>query len=254
MTEMLLAPRSRVDAGAGEPPLGPATLEDLSMLRSSGAWGWVDVRRGTPTAAFSRRDTLAAGYPKAALVAREHGFEPTVRPVGGRLAAFHDGALIVDVLARHPSPAEAIEERFRHFGSALASALRTLGVDARVGAVPGEYCPGQFSVNARGRTKLAGTAQRLTRGSFWLSAVVLVSDPEPVRAVLAATYPHLGQEFDPGAVGAVCDHIEVTLDEVQRALLAAMGTVLPMGHGPRRRLLESQVRVELTDCWEPPRG
>ena len=36
-------------------------------------------------------------------------------------------------------------------------------VDARVGEVPGEYCPGSHSVNARGRVKVVGTAQRMVR-------------------------------------------------------------------------------------------
>ena len=40
----------------------------------------------------------------------------------------------------------------------IASALRGLGVDAHVGAVPGEYCPGDHSVNARGTDAMFSAA------------------------------------------------------------------------------------------------
>ena len=36
--------------------------------------------------------------------------------------------------------------RYRLFGSMFAQALREVGVDARVGEIPGEYCPGEYSV------------------------------------------------------------------------------------------------------------
>jgi octanoyl-[GcvH]:protein N-octanoyltransferase len=226
-----------------------AALGDLAAIRNSGDWGWLEVHRPGRTAAFSRRDTLAVGYPQAAAAARRHGFEPVIRPAGGRMAAYHQGALIVDVIARHPSPAADIERRFATFGEAIASALRTLGVDARLGPVPGEYCPGRFSVNGGGRTKLAGTAQRLTRGSFLLTAVILVSDPEPIRSVLAETYSHLGLEYDPATVGCVSDHLHaVTSDEVQAVLLPELANVLPLrvpAPGPGG----SHLRLPLLDCW-----
>jgi len=41
----------------------------------------------------------------------------------------------------------------------MAAAFRRLGVDARVGEVSGEYCPGAHSVNARGATKLISGAE-----------------------------------------------------------------------------------------------
>jgi len=150
-------------------------------LRDSGAASVLRIHRPWPTAAFSRRDSLAVGYPAAAHAARAHGFQPVVRPVGGRLAAYHREAIVLDLVARHPQPRRHIRERFVVFGDWIAGVLTGLGVDARVGAVPGEYCPGEFSVNAGGATKLVGTAQRLTAHGYLFSAVLLVSDPEPVR-------------------------------------------------------------------------
>jgi octanoyl-[GcvH]:protein N-octanoyltransferase len=196
--------------------LSRAALADLAQ----GADGLLRFHCPRPTAAFSRRDSLAPGFPAAEAAATAHGFTPVVRPAGGRLAAYHGDALVLDLAAPHPAPHAAHRARFAAAAAGLADGLRMLGVDARPGAVPGEYCPGEFSVNARGATKLVGTAQRLTRHGYLFSAVVLVGDPEPVRAVLAATYPLLGLDWDPATVGSVADEVpEVTVAEVADVLV-----------------------------------
>ena len=61
--------------------------------------------------------------------------------------------------------------------------FRGLGVDARLGAVPGEYCPGAHSVNARGTEKLVGTAQRMVPGAWLFSSLVVVGDEDRLRPV-----------------------------------------------------------------------
>jgi lipoate-protein ligase A len=239
------------DAWADPTDCTEATLADLASLRTATDWGWVRFRRAGPTAAFSRRDTLASGYARAARAAHTLGFAPIVRPVGGRLVAYHEGALLLDVLARHPSPAGEITWRFREFGQAVASALRSLGVDARLGAVPDEYCPGPFSVNAGGRAKLAGTAQRVTRGSFLLSALVLVSDPEPIRSVLCHAYPLLGHHWNPNTLGCVSEQVDsITMDEVRAALLDALAELLPLQMVRMSGPAEPDLRVPLAACWE----
>ena len=65
-----------------------------------------------------------------------------------------------------------------------------------MGEVPGEYCPGAFSVNARGQVKLAGTAQRLIHGAALLGANVVVGDGAGVRAVVRDVYAALELEWD----------------------------------------------------------
>lgn len=223
----------------------------FALLDAAEGWGWISLQVPGPTAAFSRRDTLATGYPEAAAAVRAHGFDPVIRPVGGRLAAYHEGALLVDVVARHPDPRVGITARFRRFGEAVAAALVTLGVDARLGPVPGEYCQGEFSVNAGGFTKLAGTAQRLRRKGVLFSAVVLVADPEPVRAVLSDAYPLLGLTWDPRTVGSVSDHVPgVTTDEVKDALSVELGKVLPVGPAGSASAWTVGRPVPLQDCWE----
>ena len=209
--------------------LSRAALADLGQ----GAGGLLRAHRPPPTAAFSRRDSLVPGYADAAAAAAEHGFAPVIRPAGGRLAAYHRDALVVDLVGPHPSPHDGHRARFAAAAAALTEGLRDLGVDARPGAVPGEYCPGEFSVNARGATKLIGTAQRLTRHGYLFSVVVLVGDPEPVREVLAATYPRLGLEWDPATVGSVADDVPgVTVAEVAGVLVPRLLDLIGSGQGP----------------------
>lgn len=192
----------------------------LAALGEGGTHGRLRVHRPQPTAAFSRVDALAGGFPAAQEAARAHGFAPVVRPAGGRLAAYHRGALVLDLVAPHPQARNHIRERFSGAAQALAGGLRELGVDARVGPVPGEYCPGDFSVNAGGATKLVGTAQRLTRHGYLFSAVVLVLDPEPVREVLRDAYAALEFAWDPATVGCVADAVPgVTVDDVAQVLV-----------------------------------
>jgi lipoate-protein ligase A len=106
----------------------------------------------------------------------------------------------------------------------LAAALASLGVDARVGAVPGEYCPGDYSVNARGRVKLAGVAQRVVRGASLLGATIVVRDGARVQAVLRDVYAALEIEWDEATAGAVEDEVPgVTVEAVEQAVLAAFG-------------------------------
>ena len=65
--------------------------------------------------------------------------------------------------------------------------------------IPGEYCPGEYSVHAQlpasaggGRIKLVGTAQRVVTGGWWFSTGIVVSDSAPLRAVTADVYRALG--------------------------------------------------------------
>jgi hypothetical protein len=93
-----------------------------------------------------------------------------------------------------------------------------------VGEVPGEYCPGAYSVNAGGRVKLVGTAQRLVRGAALLGAVIVVRDGDGVRGVLRDVYAHLGLDWDDATAGAVDDEVPgLSVDDVERAVLRAYG-------------------------------
>lgn len=175
-----------------------------------------------PVAAFGRRDTRRPGFPDAVRHAREAGFEPLVRSVGGRAVAYTESALVIDVVRRESDPTDGMQRRFEDFGRTFADALRGLGVDARVGAVPGEYCPGAQSVNARGTVKLVGTAQRTVRDAWLFSALVVVSDHERLRPVLRDIYAALDQELDVASVGSVTGELpRVSTEEVVQVMTEA---------------------------------
>jgi lipoate-protein ligase A len=143
-----------------------------------------------------------------------------VRGAGGRAAAYDKGCLIFDEVM--PADGSAIRERFAADADRQARALQTLGVDARVGEVAGEYCPGEFSVNARGRVKLIGAAERIVKAAWLHSSVVVVEGADRLRAVLQDVYAALGLDWDPASVGAVGDEASgVGIDQTRRALLAA---------------------------------
>ena len=232
------------DRSAGRPldvvrtPDGVAPLDDVALgpallARAQAAPDGAAVLRVAwprPTLAFSRLDTLAPGWPAAREAARGHGFEPVVRQRGGRAAAYHEGCLLLDLVSPDPDPRTGIRPRYEAGAAVLVGALAGLGVDARVGAVPGEYCPGDHSVNASGRVKLAGTAQRVVRGAWLFSSMLVVCGADRLRAVLDDVHAALGLQWDPASVGSVEGVLRLDVegahprglpdDVVERAVLA----------------------------------
>ena len=211
--------------------------------------------RPGPTVAFGKLDTLRPGYAAAAAAARAHGYEPVLRLPGGHAAAYHGASLGIDVVYALDDPVPGTHERFREEGERLAGALAALGVDARVGEVPGEYCPGAYSVNARGRVKLIGTAQRLVRGGALLGASIVVGDGPGVRAVLRDVYAALELDWDDATAGAVDEEVPgVTLDDVERAVIAAYGELEPAELDAETLALARRLEPErqALGCAPPP--
>jgi octanoyl-[GcvH]:protein N-octanoyltransferase len=90
--------------------------------------------------------------------------------------------------------------------------------------VPGEYCPGRYSVSAGGERKLAGFGQRLVKGGSHTGAVVVCTGADRVRDVLLPVYEALGLDWDPATAGAVADEdAGAGLDEVTDAIAAEYG-------------------------------
>jgi lipoate-protein ligase A len=203
------------------PALEVAISHALVERANDGALGPVlRIYRPAPTLAFGRLDALRPGFAAATAAAREHGFEPVVRAPGGHAVAYHAGSLVVDEVIPDRDPIAGLQERFARSGEWLADALRTLGVDARVGRVPGEFCPGDFTVSSHGRVKLVGSAQRVVRHASLLAASVAVTDGDALRAVLTDVYAALDLEWDPATAGAIADELpDATLDAVERAIV-----------------------------------
>ncbi len=201
-------------------------IELLQKVKTGAAGPMLRLYRPAPTVAFGQRDANLPGFGAAAQACRDLGFEPLVRKAGGRAAAYHEGTLVVDHLEPSPDAIAGAKGRFSLFGELLAGALRNAGVDAAVGEIPGEYCPGEFSVHGTDplaperRIKLIGTAQRVVSGGWLFSSVIVVENSAPIRAVLEASYAALGLDWDPATAGAVNDlvpHLDV--DAIEASVL-----------------------------------
>jgi octanoyl-[GcvH]:protein N-octanoyltransferase len=104
-----------------------------------------------------------------------------------------------------PEPKTGINERFEAVASLMVDAFVSLGVDARIGEIAGEYCPGRWSVNVAGKVKVMGVGQRLVRGAAHIGGVVVVDDAERIRDVLIPVYRALGLDWDPRTAGSLAD-------------------------------------------------
>jgi octanoyl-[GcvH]:protein N-octanoyltransferase len=206
----------------------------------------------SPVVVFGRRDTRLPGFPRAVEAARAAGFAPTVRATGGRAVAYTSAALVVDHVRHEPGPTGGQDARFAEFGKRFVDLFRGYGIDARLGAVPGEYCPGAHSVNARGVEKLVGTAQRMVPGAWLFSSLVVVGDEDRLRPVLTEVYRCLGQDFDEGSVGSLSreapgldiDSVEAAVVDAYRAGGPAIPAVVDDDLLDMARSLAPQHRVE----------
>jgi octanoyl-[GcvH]:protein N-octanoyltransferase len=218
--ELTLIRRQR----SGRPGLDTAISHAVLRRVAAGELGaTLRLRVAEPVLAFGKQDANSPGFPQAVAAARAAGFAPVLRLAGGRAAVFHEGTLAFAHATPEERPTRGTRRRFEATGEWLVAALVGLGVDARVGEVPGEYCPGAFSVNARGLTKLAGVGQRLISGAAHLGGVVVVRDSARVRDVLIPVYDALGLEWDPETTGSVEDEATgITLEQVIDAVVAEL--------------------------------
>jgi octanoyl-[GcvH]:protein N-octanoyltransferase len=169
---------------------------------------------------FSLLDARRPGFAAAREAAARHGCAAVLRLGGGHAALFHRRCLAFGWAAPDRAERDGIRRRFETVADWLAAALRRLGVDARIGEVPGEYCPGEYSVNARGRVKLMGVGQRVIRGAAHVGGVIVVHDADRVREVLEPVYTALDLDWAPRTAGAVEDECtDLDLDTVRRAVL-----------------------------------
>jgi octanoyl-[GcvH]:protein N-octanoyltransferase len=211
------------DRHPGDPVLDAALTHALLRQVGAGERGPVArVFRPGPTMAFGRLDALTDGYDAARAAARAHGYAPLLRLGGGHAAGYDEGSLLVEVIRPIATIAEGVQERFAWLTELLVETLGHLGVTARVGALPGEYCAGDFSVNAAG-VKLAGTAQRSIRGASLVTAVLVVEGGARLRAALVDVYDALGIEWRASTAAAANDVVpSLTAADAERTLIAAL--------------------------------
>ena len=163
--------------------------------------GYLRVFRPQKTAAFSTKDTLHKNFAAAKKIASRLGYEPILRPAGGHLAIYDHRSLIMDITAPHENPGKDIINRYELFSEKISSYLALLGVDARIGQVDGEFCPGRFSINSSSQKKLVGIAQRITKSGYYLSALILLEQSSEAIDALSATYKLIDLDFNPSSHG-----------------------------------------------------
>ena len=176
--------------------------------------------RPGPIVAFGPQDVRAQGYRAAVQATRDEGYHAVNRLAGGRAAVFHEGTIAFAWTIPDPDPRARVWERFDEIAEIMATALKSLGVDARVGEVPGEYCPGKHSVNARGVKKIMGVGQRTISRAAHVGGVLVVSGSRRIRDVLTPVYDALELDWDPEATGSVEDELGVgEFEDVKHAVL-----------------------------------
>lgn len=205
---------------------GLDTAVSHALLRAVAAGRIGETFRIHPTKrvlAFGSRDRSAPGFGAAVRAARDEGYLPLVRLAGGRAAVFHEGTLAFSWAIPDPEPRARIRERFETISSLLAGAFTDLGVDARVGEIPGEYCPGSYSVSIGGTAKVMGVGQRLVRGAAHVGGVIVADGGRRVAQVLEPVYEALGLSWDPRTSGDLADVDEaISLNAVTDAVIARL--------------------------------
>ncbi len=194
------------------------------MLRqvAEGARGeTLRIHRPSRTVAFGRQDAHAPGYLRAVEAARANGFEATERLAGGRAAVFHPQTIAVSWAIPDPEPRRGIEHRFEAISGIVVALLTALGVDARVGEVAGEYCPGRHSVSEAGRWKLFGVGQRIVANASHVGGVLVVDGADEIRSVLEPVYEALGVQWRPEVTGDLRGSgVGMSHDDLVSALVA----------------------------------
>jgi octanoyl-[GcvH]:protein N-octanoyltransferase len=212
------------EAFPDRPETGPALSRILLDQVAAGERpATVRLSRPGRVVAFGRRDIRADGYGDAVSSARASGFGAMERITGGRVAAYSEGTLSLTLTIPDEEPAMRTNRRFEDAATIARDAFGDLGIDARIGEVPGEYCTGDFSVNARGQAKLAGIGQRMIKGAAHVGFVIVVSGSELLREVLDPVHDALGLEWNPETVGAAEDEVQgLGLGAVEAALLGRL--------------------------------
>lgn len=139
-------------------------------------------------------------------VAERHGFEPVTRHAGGHAAAYDHGSVVIELARPEDQIVGGIEARFSELASLISTSLARHGVALELGELPGEYCPGRFSLHIPGGPKVAGIAQRIIKGASLTAAVLAVGSGDRLRAVTAEVYAALELPLDLTTVGAITDY------------------------------------------------
>jgi lipoate-protein ligase A len=208
---------------AGSPDADRAISQELLDRVARGeSDGAVRIWKPVPALALSRLDELRPGAEAARAAAEAHGVAAIRRVSGGHAVVLGHGSFCVGFAEVSPT-FEGTDARYERLSAALVAAFGSVGVVAERGELPGEWCPGSWSIRAGG-TKLAGLAQRAIKGAAWVDAVVDLAPDTASRELLGEVYAELDLPLDPATIGSVSESAgrDVSFDELAQPLLAAL--------------------------------
>jgi lipoate-protein ligase A len=186
-----------------------------------------------PALSLGRLDLRSSRVGELVALARDAGVEPVRRLAGGHAATLDSGCLCLGWAL----PVRRLEEasvRYRLVGELIVAALGELGVAARLGEVPGEWCPGAWSVQGP-NGKLAGLAQRVVKGAAWCEALLVLERPAALLRLGRRAHELLGLPWDDRAQGALA-----TLVPGERDLHGALADAFARALEPRWAPLEDR--------------
>lgn len=197
------------DQLTGDGPLDTATSRAILRAVSTGEMPETfEIGLSSRVLAFGKHDTSSPGFAPSVEIASEHGFEPTVRIAGGRAAVFHEGTVRFGWTRQVEDPASTMHDGFHALSQIVVETLGDFGIHGEIGEIPGEYCPGQYSVHIGGK-KVMGVGQRLTRNAAHVGGVIVLSDSRVINDVLIPIYAQLDIPLVPEATGSVADAFTV---------------------------------------------
>ncbi len=203
--------------------------------------------------AFGRQDANVPGYRDAVALTRQRGFGAVERLAGGRAALFHEETLAFAWSVPSANPRSDITERFDEVGAILLRAMQSLGVDAHVGEVLGEYCPGAHSINARHEKKIIGVGQRIFGAATHIGGVIVVNNSSLVRDTLVPVYSALDIPWKPDTTGSIADEVGAPrdVDRVADSVIASFAEYARLEPGYAKLDLVAEARQDAASFLSP---
>lgn len=178
-----------------------AVTEQLATLVGNSHQDVLRVWQPPRAVAFGPREYRRPGIDDAIAVAKDRGYPPRKRTVGGHAVAITEGTLAMAYLVPITDSRRGIGQRYADARERVGHALETIGVVTTHASPPKSFCPGQHALCVDG--KLAGFAQRVRADVALTAGIIIITDCEEFVRLTDAIYRALGLSFDPDSVDSI---------------------------------------------------